>query len=935
MKSKAKQANVGLTLGEFAAYCGGVAAFSQRALAGPLGAVSNDSRKIASGDVFVALQTENDDGHKYVKAALDRGATAALVARKKLGLFPDALKSKLIIVADPLAALQKAASKYRATLGCTMIGITGSSGKTTARTFVSAVVRQSFAIGETLGNLNNHIGVPLCLLRFTGKEAAGVLELGANHTREIRTLSKMVRPDIGIIMNIGYAHIGYFGSLANIARAKFEIVDGMRKSGSLFLNGDDPLLVKNAVGLKQTITFFGTSARCQVRARKIRVTPEGRTSFTVDGEEYGLPMPGRHFVYSALAAIAVARRFKVPTESIRAAFSSLRPASMRGTVEKRAGATFIVDCYNANPSSMKSGIALLSDVAGQNPMVAIVGDMLELGKFSTRLHVALGRQLVTAGVSRILAVGACAGAVEKGAVSGGFAAKSIRTAADSAAAVSIASGMVKKGDVVLLKGSRGIHLETILESLEKPIDATAALTSSRFPKSYVPRRASIIGAARSGIGAAKFLKRKGVEVFVSDTCPAEKLSKLLNASGLAGIGFEAGGHTNAVLNADVIVLSPGVRSDLPILAEAKRRGIPVWSEVELAYRFTDAKFLAITGSSGKSTTTSLLGEVMHAAGKRYVVAGNIGIPLVNVIGTLPADAFVVAEISSFQLETIDLFRPHAAAVLNFMKNHLDRYDSEETYYNAKKEIARNFTFDNTLVLNSRDSRLVEWSKEKDATTRVVFFGERVDGRECIWSDNDTVWAEMSGTVRALFSTSDMFLRGSHNFDNACAAAALAITVGIGDEAIARGICGFKGLPHRLEYIDEINGVRFYNDSKATTAESVLCALTAFGRNVHLIAGGRDKGCDFSIVNNAVRMNARGVYVIGEAAARISREWKGLAPQQTFESLEAAMRAAQESAKPGEVIVLSPGCSSFDMFDNYEHRGEMFGMIVRKLKEESL
>ena len=336
----------------------------------------------------------------------------------------------------------------------------------------------------------------------------------------------------------------------------------------------------------------------------------------------------------------------------------------------------------------------------------------------------------------------------------------------------------------------------------------------------------------------------------------------------------------------------------------------MWSEVELAYRFTDAKFLAITGSSGKSTTTSLLGEVMHAAGKRYVVAGNIGIPLVNVIGTLPADAFVVAEISSFQLETIDLFRPHAAAVLNFMKNHLDRYDSEETYYNAKKEIARNFTFDNTLVLNSRDSRLVEWSKEKDATTRVVFFGERVDGRECIWSDNDTVWAEMSGTVRALFSTSDMFLRGSHNFDNACAAAALAITVGIGDEAIARGICGFKGLPHRLEYIDEINGVRFYNDSKATTAESVLCALTAFGRNVHLIAG-------------------------GEAAARISREWKGLAPQQTFESLEAAMRAAQESAKPGEVIVLSPGCSSFDMFDNYEHRGEMFGMIVRKLKEESL
>ena len=180
----------------------------------------------------------------------------------------------------------------------------------------------------------------------------------------------------------------------------------------------------------------------------------------------------------------------------------------------------------------------------------------------------------------------------------------------------------------------------------------------------------------------------------------------------------------------------------------------------------------------------------------------------------------------------------------------------------------------------------------------------------------------------------MHLNGAHNFDNACAAAALAVAAGIGDEAIAAGICGFRGLPHRLEYIDEVGGVKFYNDSKATTAESVLCAVTAFCRNVHLIAGGRDKGCDFSIVNEAIRTNTRGVYLIGEAAQRMAAEWNGLAPQETFESLEAAIRAAHDNAEPGEVVVLSPGCSSFDMFENYEQRGETFAMIVRKLKEES-
>ncbi len=429
--------------------------------------VNNDSRTIGTTEVFVALSTEKDDGHRYVADALRRGATAALVAKKKLHLAADADPKKLMVVSDPLKALQRIASNYRGMLDIPLIGITGSSGKTTARSFIAAVLKQKLTVGETSGNLNNHIGVPISLLRFNGTEDIGLIEMGANHEKEIHLLSKIAKPTIGIVTNVGYAHIGYFGSLAAIARAKLEIVDGMSgKSDFLLLNGDDPVLISAARGIRNNAVYFGFSRRCNVRARNARVADGTGTLFEVDGEEYRLAIPGRYFIYSALLAIHLGVHFGVQRRRIAGALESLRPVALRGTIEKKSGITFIVDCYNANPSSMKAAIGLLRDVAGKNRPMAIVGDMLELGRFSPRLHGQLGRQLADAGVHGILAVGAFASIVADGAIAAGMKASNVRTARDSAEALTLVNQILRPGDVVLLKGSRGVHLETVFEGFK-------------------------------------------------------------------------------------------------------------------------------------------------------------------------------------------------------------------------------------------------------------------------------------------------------------------------------------------------------------------------------------------------------------------------------------------------------------------------------------
>ena len=452
-----------LSLGSLIEWSGGVSEMSETARKREVNVVWNDSRKVGKGDIFIALRSDTDDGHKYVQSAIEQGAVAAIVDKKGIKAIPAKYHRKCIVVTDTLKSIQKAAAKYRKEMGLFVVGITGSNGKTTTRSFIAELLKRTVKVGETYTNWNNHIGVPLSILKFDGDEMAGVLEMGANHVGEISPLTKICRPDVAVITNIGYAHVGLFGGLERTTEAKFEISEGLAKDGFMLLNGDDRRLVRGAEERGLKTVFYGTSPKCHVRARDIHVTEKG-VRFFVDGDEFFLTMPGRHFVYCALPAICLARACGIPGDVIQDAISSLRPVSMRGILEDKKGVRFIVDCYNANPSSMSSAVRYLADITPDvKKRVAVVGDMYELEEYTRNLHTKLGTELVKTDVQKIIAVGKFAEYVSNGAVKAGLSKKKIFLAGNSEEAVEICRSVLKKGETVLLKGSRSVGLEKVLE----------------------------------------------------------------------------------------------------------------------------------------------------------------------------------------------------------------------------------------------------------------------------------------------------------------------------------------------------------------------------------------------------------------------------------------------------------------------------------------
>lgn len=447
------------------------------------------------------------------------------------------------------------------------------------------------------------------------------------------------------------------------------------------------------------------------------------------------------------------------------------------------------------------------------------------------------------------------------------------------------------------------------------------------------KRVLVVGLGKSGIAAAFFLRDLGARVTVSDTRSAHALAKDIPALLDAGIMVESGGHGLLTFRRqDLIVVSPGVPLDTPEVAQAISFGLTVIGELELASRFLEGKVVAITGSNGKTTTTTLIGKIFADAGLPTLVGGNIGLPVIELIPESKPDTWSVLEVSSFQLETTVEFRPNIALVLNITPDHLDRHHTFEAYSAAKAMITAQQTPDDYLVLNAEDVP-TQMVAAKTKAQIFWFSGVRRIKQGAFVHRESLFWlAKEGGTPEPVLPVAEIALRGAHNVENVLAAVCAAKLAGISSESIRASVAAFQAVEHRLEPVRTLRGVTYYNDSKATNVDATMKALASFPRGVHLILGGKDKASDYTKLSPLLRERAAAVYTIGSSAEKIERELAGVVKIVTAGTLKSAIDSASAAAQPGDVVLLAPACSSFDQFDNYEHRGRVFRECVAALKE---
>lgn len=437
------------------------------------------------------------------------------------------------------------------------------------------------------------------------------------------------------------------------------------------------------------------------------------------------------------------------------------------------------------------------------------------------------------------------------------------------------------------------------------------------------KKVLVVGLARSGVAAARALLRLGAEVTVTDKKPLSQLQPQIDMLG-KGATIVAGGHPERIfLETDIIVLSPGVPK-LPQTAAAKQKGVKVISELELGWLLSDSKFIAITGTNGKSTVTTLTGLMLEKAGRDVLVAGNIGNALTEEPARLKGKDWVVAEVSSFQLEDIETFRPRIASVLNVTQDHLDRYKDMQEYAEAKARIFMNQTAEDILVLNYDDPEVRGMGKS--ARSRVIPFSRLERHAHGVYAADGAIWFQGHRLCRI----EDMKIKGVHNIENAMAAAAMAVSAGADKAAVEAVLREFPGLEHRLEFVRTKDGVTYINDSKGTNVGAVFKSLEGFDQPVILIAGGLDKGSDFSPLFELFRRKVKLLILIGKAAPKMHEALGRAAETVLAASLEEAVRLASEKAVSGDVVLLSPACASFDMFKDFEDRGRRFKQAVMGL-----
>jgi UDP-N-acetylmuramoylalanine--D-glutamate ligase len=441
------------------------------------------------------------------------------------------------------------------------------------------------------------------------------------------------------------------------------------------------------------------------------------------------------------------------------------------------------------------------------------------------------------------------------------------------------------------------------------------------------KRVLVVGLGKSGVASALFLKKHGAQVTVSDTKSGDELRNEIPVLLDHGITVETGGHGDRTFRGqDLIVVSPGVPVDAPPLVQARALGESVIGEIELAAQFLSGPIIAITGSNGKTTTTTLAGEIMTAGGFPALVGGNIGTPAISLAERANPETVIVLEISSFQLETIQTFRPKIAVVLNVTPDHLDRHRTFEVYADAKARVFENQQGSDFAVLNADDPTCVTMATRTRA--QVFWFSRQKEVQQGAWVRDGNILLRDQAGRREILQVSEIPLKGAHNLENVLAAVCVGVLMGCAPQKIHEAVGNFKAVEHRLEFVATIRGVDYYNDSKATNVDATIKALESFPANIHLILGGKDKGSDYTVLNDLLRQRVKRVYTIGAAAAKIESQIK--AEVVHAETLENAIRKAHAVAQPGDVVLLAPACASFDQFKNYEHRGKVFKDIVRSL-----
>lgn len=443
----------------------------------------------------------------------------------------------------------------------------------------------------------------------------------------------------------------------------------------------------------------------------------------------------------------------------------------------------------------------------------------------------------------------------------------------------------------------------------------------------------VMGFGRSGVAVTRFLVKRGASVTVTDQASADALKESVEALGALDVRFKLGGHDKKdFTSADLVVLSPGVPHTLPILDSAREKGVSVIGEMELAAGLIKEPILAVTGTNGKTTTTELVGEMLKNSGLRVFVGGNIGTPLISYVdGAHDLAEIIVAEVSSFQLDTTVDFHPRTSMLLNITDDHLDRYANYSAYSESKWRIFENQLSTDTAIINGMDSTVIEMVKKRPPRAACLLFSDQAVSNGARISSNKILLFE-NGHQTADFSLEHAGLTGPHNRENIAAACLAAREQGASDEGIQQAIDDYQGLPHRLESVGKVGGVHFVNDSKATNVDAVKRALECFEKPVVLIMGGQNKKNDFTRLQSSIRHRVKKLVVIGEAKDEILEALADVPKEGSIEagSLEEAVEKALISAKADETVLFSPACASFDMFDSYVQRGDRFREIVERL-----